>query len=66
MRMRLKEPVRGRGSKLQEGSKRFAFTVEGLPPAPVTGGTKGQITGGFIVGDERRYQDFKRLITEDY
>ena len=50
MRIRFAEELeRGRLEKFAEGSKRFALTAEAMPFAPVTGGTKGQIVGGFIL-----------------
>jgi hypothetical protein len=41
----------GRVEKFPDGSKRLEFTEEAMPFAPVTGGTKGQITGGFMIND---------------
>ncbi len=43
------ELERGRPEKFPEGSKRFEWTAEAMPFVPVTGGTNGQIVGGFIV-----------------
>jgi hypothetical protein len=51
------ELERGRGAKLPEPSNLLALTAEAIPLLPVTGGTNGQITGGFILGDaKRRYK----------
>jgi hypothetical protein len=32
----------------------LALTAEAIPLLPVTGGTNGQIRGGFILGDAKR------------
>jgi hypothetical protein len=49
-RMRLAaELERGRLKKFPDGSKRLELTAEAIPFAPVTGGTNGQITGGFMI-----------------
>jgi hypothetical protein len=40
---------RGRLKKFPDGSKRLELTEEAMPFAPVTGGTNGQMTGGFMI-----------------
>ncbi len=39
----------GRGAKLPDPSNLLALTADAMPLLPVTGGTNGQITGGFIM-----------------
>jgi hypothetical protein len=40
---------RGRKEKLPDVSNMLALTADAMPFAPVTGGMKGGITGGFII-----------------
>jgi hypothetical protein len=55
VRIRFAEELeRGRLEKFADGSKRFALTAEAMPFAPVTGGTKGQMVGGFIFDNKQR------------
>jgi len=60
VRIRFAEELeRGRLEKFADGSKRFALTAEAMPFAPVTGGTKGQMVGGFIFDDTQRINIYK-------
>ena len=43
--------------KFPDGSNLLEFTAEAIPLLPVTGGTNGQMTGGFIFVEKGRETD---------